>query len=290
MMESTIWLPQGLPCAEWLSAKVFLPSQWQDCSVSHRVLLLNLMPQKEVTELDIARTLAECGVDVQLLLMKIKGLTYKTTSMEHMQKFYLDFEAYSSFYFDHLIITGAPLEQMAFEEVRYWKQLSVIMDWVETHVKHTLYICWGAQAGLYYHYGIPKYPLSEKMFGVFDQQVKVSSSPLMGGLTPSFKMPNSRHTEVREVDIARHFQEGLQIIASSRESGVGVVATSDCRKTFIVGHLEYEPHTLHNEYHRDLDKHLPISSPLHYYRSDGSIDYSWHESAIRFYRNWLCLK
>lgn len=289
MTDTNIWLPQGLPCACALWAKTFLPAQWRECEVAHRVLLLNLMPQKEVTETDIARTLAACGVDVQVLLMKIAGQTYKTTPAEHMQKFYLDFEDYQPFHFDHLIITGAPLEQIPFEQVRYWDQLCAIMDWAETHVAHTLYICWGAQAGLYKHYGIPKYALPEKMFGIFPQQVLEPSSPLMDGLTPSFLMPNSRHTEVRETDIAEHVADGLHIIASSQESGVGVVATTDLRKVFIVGHLEYEPLTLHNEYHRDLAKNLPIQAPVHYYCPDGTVDYSWHKDAVQFYANWLGL-
>lgn len=290
MNDTKIWLPQGLPCAKALHAQSFLPARWRECEVSHRVLLLNLMPQKEVTETDIARTLAACGIDVQVLLMKIANQTYKTTSIEHMQSFYLDFDDYSPFYFDHLIITGAPLEQMSFEQVRYWEQLCNIMDWAETHVAHTLYICWGAQAGLYKHYGIPKYDLSEKMFGVFEQHVLKASSPLMNGLTPFFKMPNSRHTEVRMNDIAAHASEGLQLLASSQKSGVGVVATADSRKVFIVGHLEYAPNTLHNEYHRDLAKMLPINPPVNYYRADGTVDYSWRDDAVKFYTNWLNLR
>lgn len=287
--SNNIWLPQGMPCADVIKANTYVLSRWQECKAEKHVLLLNLMPQKEVTELDIARTLQACALSVQILPMKIKGQTYKTTPLEYMNAFYLNFEEYEPYEFDHLIITGAPLEQMPFEQVRYWSQLCNIMNWADKHVKHTLYICWGAQAGLYKHYGIPKYGLTDKMFGIFNQDILVHNSPLMYNMQSTFKMPNSRHTEVRATDIKTLADNKLDIVAMSNESGVGVVATKDCSQTYIVGHLEYEPNTLHNEYMRDVSKHLPIKKPLHYYDTNGHVVYSWKKDAIQFYYNWLNL-
>lgn len=255
-----------------------------------RVLFLNLMPKKAETELDIARMLAERDVDVALLPMKIAGQTYKTTPMEHMTAYYRDFEDFASGHYDGLIITGAPVEHLPFEEVRYWEPLCNIMDWAATHVHSTLCICWGAQAALYHLYGVPKYPLSAKMFGIFEQQVLSPANavpPLMEGLSPTFKMPNSRHTEVRRADIEA---AGVELLAASRESGVGVMQSRDGRYVFIVGHLEYHAATLDSEYRRDLGKGLPIAPPRHYYlndRPDNGIDFSWLTAARRFYGNWL---
>lgn len=161
------------------------------------------------------------------------------------------------------------------------------MHWADTHVERTLYICWGAQAGLYEHYGIQKFPLAEKMFGIYVQNVLEPDDVLMRNLAPSFKIPNSRHTEVRVADIVAHKSDDLRLLALSDESGVGVAATHDGRRTFIVGHLEYNPNTLHNEYHRDLDKHLPIHEPQYYYDENGSVIYSWQHDAVQFYKNWV---
>lgn len=281
-----LYLPQGIPVSEKLSSMPYNLNTWKEIQNCKRVLLLNLMPLKAQTELDIARTICKTDIDVQLIPIKIKGQTYKTTPMEHMMAFYLDFEVVEADWFDGLIITGAPVEQIPFEQVRYWTQLCHIMDWAKNNVERTLYICWGAQAGLYHSYGIKKYLLPEKRFGVFQQKV-IRSSPLMKNLSPYFPMPNSRHTEVRREDIMPFSAEGLEIFAESEESGVGVVATIDRRSTFIVGHLEYEPYTLHHEYHRDLAKSLPIHMPEHYYKPDGTVDYVWQQAAIQFYTNWL---
>lgn len=281
-----LYLPQGIPASEKLSSMPYNLNTWKEIQNCKRVLLLNLMPLKAQTELDIARTICKTDIDVQLIPIKIKGQTYKTTSMEHMMAFYLDFEVVEADWFDGLIITGAPVEQIPFEQVRYWTQLCHIMDWAKNNVERTLYICWGAQAGLYHSYGIKKYLLPEKRFGVFQQKV-IRSSPLMKNLSPYFPMPNSRHTEVRREDIMPFSAEGLEIFAESEESGVGVVATIDRRSTFIVGHLEYEPYTLHHEYHRDLAKSLPIHKPEHYYKPDGTVDYVWQQAAMQFYTNWL---
>lgn len=290
-MDNLIWLPKGLPCAEQIgnSAEYEL-SKWNEDAHGLRVLFLNLMPEKEKTEWDIARTLAVCGAEVQLLPMKIKGQRYKTTPMAHMESFYLDFEEYESYHFDRLIITGAPLELIPFEEVRYWEQLQRIMHWSDEHADRTLYICWGAQAGLYEHYGIEKYALKQKMFGVFNQKILQPTSPLMKGFADDIvRMPHSRNTEIHQEDVLLHHDE-LQILAHSDESGVGVVASLDAKRVFVLGHLEYNALTLDSEYQRDLKKNLPIQPPMHYYKSNGEIDFSWESDAIRFYRNWLVNK
>lgn len=282
-----LYLPCGLPALQTVQATSYPLSQWREVKNAQRVLFLNLMPQKAVTEIDISRTLACTGKDVQLIPVKIKGQTYKTTPQAHMDAFYLDVEDLMCECFDGMILTGAPLEQIPFEEVRYWAQLCRIMDWADINIKRILYICWGAQAGLYHFYGINKHALPAKMFGVFSQRIVATNSPLAKGLCPEFPMPNSRHTEIRKEEVMLKMGDGACIVAESDESGLGIVATLDMKRTFIVGHLEYEPMTLHNEYHRDLNKHLPIQAPLHYYKEDGSVDYSWKSAAISFYSNWL---
>ena len=288
-------LPQGLPAVEMLRAEGHAVAEYNLRAVptdARVVLLLNLMPQKAVTELDIARALSFPDTDVLLLPVRIAGQTYKTTPIEYILSYYLDIESVLSNKLHlssapSLIITGAPVEQMPFESVRYWPQLCEIMDWAFRQRLNTLYICWGAQAGLYHHYGIPKYDKTAKCFGIFSQDVLDDKCPLMRGLSPAFFMPNSRHTEVRRSDFSA---PQLQIVAESQESGVGVAYDAAHRSTFIVGHLEYEPHTLENEYKRDLAKGLSILPPQHYYEADdpnGRILWQWKEHARQFYRNWL---
>lgn len=285
-----IYLPAELPAIATLRAEgeeVGIFSLKQRVSTADRhILLLNLMPQKAVTELDMARTLAHAGVSIQLIPVRIDGQTYKCTPMTHMEAYYETFSSLEAEHFDGLIITGAPVEQYPFEQVRYWPQLCHIMDWADTHVRSTLYVCWGAQAGLYHHYGVQKHPLPEKRFGIFLQDVIVPGCPLTEGLTPSFPMPHSRHTEVRFDEVERALGGQGHVVAMGSESGVGLVVTDDLRRVFAVGHLEYEPLTLHHEYHRDLAKHLPIHAPEHYYLSSGEVDYSWRDAAHRFYSNW----
>ena len=291
-----LYLPKGLPAAD------ILTSEGYDVAVCNRhpahaladgtarILLLNLMPEKAVTELDIARVLARTGRDLTLIHMKISGQSYKNTPQCHMDAFYTDFEALQAERFDGLIITGAPVEHLPFEQVRYWPQLCTIFDWADTHVTSTLFICWAAQAGLYHHYGVHKQPLPEKMFGIFSQDVLVFDHPLMNGLFPSFPMPNSRHTEVNAADIIR---AGLLLLAQSAESGTGVAATADGRRVFVVGHLEYAAETLHREYLRDKAKGLPIRPPRHYYNETGNphsgVTCVWQPAARTFYANWVSL-
>lgn len=291
-----LYLPQGLPVAATLKKEGadVASFEWekvlkgtQSFNNATSILFLNLMPQKEKTELDIARMMAGRSSDVVLLPMKIAGQTYKTTPMAHMEQYYRDFDVLKEESFDGLIITGAPVEHLAFEEVRYWDQLCHIMDWAQTHVRSTLYICWGAQAGLYHHYGVPKYALPQKKFGIFPQTVMQPESPLVRNLPSPFMMPNSRHTEVRWADM---LSSGLSLVAQSEESGCGIVANADNSRVFIVGHLEYAKETLHEEYLRDKAKGLPIAPAEHYYEknnAEGEILFSWTDSAKLFYDNWL---
>ena len=279
---------KGLPAAATLKREGV--AVWDVCPAGLRplrVLFLNLMPQKEQTELDILRSLSHAALPVEVVPVKIAGQTYKTTPMEHMQAFYTDIEKLMGGTFDGLVVTGAPVEHLAFEDVRYWPQLCTIMDWARTHVRSTLYICWGAQAALYHHYGIPKYALPEKMFGIFPQRV-LSAVPLFDGMERPFPMPNSRHTEVRVAD----FPAGADVepVAVSDESGMGVAVGAGGREIYVAGHLEYEPATLEREYRRDVAKGLPIALPRHYYHGDDpaqGIDYSWQRACATFYANWV---
>lgn len=293
-----LYLPKGLPAIDILKSEnalvgVYEKGHIQDVVSSGdkrtlRILFLNLMPQKLVTELDITRMLAHPELSVQLIPMKISGQTYKTTPMQHMEDFYTDFEELEVADYDGMILTGAPIEHLPFEEVRYWPQLCHIMQWAETHVRSTLYICWGAQAGLQFHYGIPKYQLPAKMFGIYSQRVLKADLPLLRGLSPAFPMPNSRHTEVRRDDFPN--DDHLQIVAENDISGVGLAIGHNGREIYIVGHLEYEPNTLRNEYVRDVNKGLPIAKPANYFVEDNpekGVDFSWKDAARTFYHNWL---
>lgn len=290
MNGNVLWIPQGWACNTPSNAEIYDLQNWRERKDEvQRILFLNLMPEKVKTESDFVRILSQMPCSIQLLPMKIRGQRYKTTPQSYMETNYLDFEDYSDAYFDKLIITGAPLEKIEFEDVRYWNAFCKIMEWADCHTRSTLYICWGAQAGLYKWYGIRKYGLQEKKFGVFSHRVLISHSVLMKGLSPCFMMPNSRHTEVSKEDIILLAGETLQILAESEESGVGVMATKDNRRVFVVGHLEYANHTLDDEYKRDLSKNLPIQAPLHYYSEDGSIKFSWQKDALQFYSNWASL-
>jgi len=253
-----------------------------------RIVVLNLMPIKITTETDLVRVLSNTPLQLDLTLMKIKSHTSKNTPVEHMRAFYKDFELLRHQKFDGMIITGAPVEHLDYEAVTYWDELSDIFDWARTHVTSTLYICWAAQAGLYYHYGVPKHPLSAKMFGIFPQTPLQPSLPIFRGFDDVFQMPHSRHTEIRREDIEA--VEGLTIIAESEESGVCIVMAREGREFFITGHAEYSPLTLDTEYRRDLAKGLPIAMPRHYYRNDDPDQgplVSWRAHANLLFTNWL---
>lgn len=282
-------LPHGLPAAETLRREgAVLPPAAPEGVRPLRVLLLNLMPQKAVTELDFARMLCGCSEWVELIPVKIRGQRYKTTPQAHMDRYYTDIDAFEADGADGLIVTGAPVEHLPFEQVRYWPQLCRIMDWAQRRVRSTLYVCWGAQAALYHRYGIAKHGLPAKMFGIFAQNVLAPEEPLFDGIGSPFAMPNSRHTEVRAAEFPS--DAGLRLVAASSESGAGVAVADGGRAIFDVGHLEYAPLTLETEWRRDQAKGLPIEMPRHYYHADSpeaGVDYSWREAALRFYANWI---
>lgn len=253
-----------------------------------RIVILNLMPLKITTETDLVRLLSNTPLQIEISFMKLRSHTPKNTPVEHMKAFYKDFELMREERFDGMIITGAPVEQMPFEEVSYWPEVSSIFEWARTHVTSTLYICWAAQAGLYRFYGIPKYDLPEKMFGIFEHRVNRPLLPIFRGFDDVFYVPHSRHTEVRRADIERCPE--LDIISESDESGVYMVMARGGREFFIIGHSEYSPYTLDGEYKRDLAKGLPIRMPKNYYRGDDPSQpplVRWRAHANLLFSNWL---
>ena len=253
-----------------------------------RIVVLNLMPLKITTETDLIRLLSNSPLQLDVQFMKVKAHTSKNTPVEHMQAFYRDFEKMADEKFDGMIITGAPVEHLEYEQVNYWEEVSGIFDWARTHVTSTLYICWAAQAGLYHHYGVPKYSLPEKMFGIFPQTPLCPSLPIFRGFDDVFYMPHSRHTELRREDILAVPE--LSLIAESPQSGVGMVMARGGREIFITGHSEYSPYTLDTEYKRDLGKGLPIKMPLNYYRNDDPSQpplVTWRAHGNLLFQNWL---
>lgn len=253
-----------------------------------RIVILNLMPLKITTETDLIRILSNSPLQIEISFMKVKAHTSKNTPVEHMQAFYRDFELMRHEHFDGMIITGAPVEHLEYNEVTYWQEITDIFQWSRTHVTSTLYICWAAQAGLYYHYGIPKYPLAEKMFGIFPQRPLVPGLPIFRGFDDIFYMPHSRHTELRRDDILRCPE--LTLIAESPESGVGIVMARGGREFFITGHSEYAPLTLDAEYRRDVAKGLPIRPPRGYYEGDDPERpplVTWRAHGHLLFTNWL---
>ena len=253
-----------------------------------RIVILNLMPLKITTETDLIRILSNSPLQLEILFMKVKAHTSKNTPIEHMKAFYRDFELMRNEKFDGMIITGAPVEHLDYKDVNYWDEISEIFSWARTHVTSTLYICWAAQAGLFYHYGVPKYPLPEKMFGVFPQYPLDKKLPIFRGCDDVFYMPHSRHTEIRREDIEKVPE--LSLIAESPISGVSMVMTREGREIFITGHSEYSPFTLDTEYKRDLGKGLPIRKPYNYYRDDDPNNeplVTWRAHGNLLFQNWL---
>ena len=253
-----------------------------------RIVILNLMPLKITTETDLIRILSNSPLQLEILFMKVKAHTSKNTPIEHMRAFYRDFELMRNEKFDGMIITGAPVEHLDYKDVNYWDEISEIFSWARTHVTSTLYICWAAQAGLFYHYGVPKYPLPEKMFGVFPQYPLDKKLPIFRGCDDVFYMPHSRHTEIRREDIEKVPE--LSLIAESPISGVSMVMAREGREIFITGHSEYSPFTLDTEYKRDLDKGLPIRKPYNYYRDDDPNNeplVTWRAHGNLLFQNWL---
>ena len=253
-----------------------------------KIVVLNLMPLKITTETDLVRLLSNTPLQMEISIMKLQSHTPKNTPIEHMMMFYKDFAELRQHKFDGMIITGAPVEQFAFEDVTYWNEMKEIFSWAKTHVTSTLYICWAAQAGLYFHYGIPKYPLPKKMFGIFEQHTLEPTLPIFRGFDDVFMMPHSRHTELHREDILANPE--LTLIAEGAESGVSIIMARGGREFFITGHLEYAPNTLDNEYRRDVGKRDDVDLPKNYYRNDRPEDgplVSWRAHANLFYSNWI---
>lgn len=253
-----------------------------------RIVILNLMPLKITTETDLIRLLSNTPLQLEVSFMKLKSHTSKNTPIEHMMMFYREFEDLRSQKFDGMIITGAPVEQLEFEDVSYWQEMQDIFSWARTHVYSTMYICWAAQAGLYFHYNIPKYPLEQKMFGIFPQRALDSQLPIFRGFDDVFQMPHSRHTEIHREDILAH--PDLQLVAESEDSGVSIVMARGGREFFITGHLEYAPYTLDTEYRRDKDNRSDVALPKNYYLGNNPENpplVTWRAHANLMYANWI---
>ena len=287
-----IKIPNALPATETLTGEnIFVMTETRAITQDIRplkILLLNLMPLKIDTETQLARVLSNTPLQIELELMAPSGHLPKNTSLSHMLSFYQTFDEVKDRSFDGLIITGAPVEQLEFEEVDYWPELCRIMEWSKTHVHSTLHICWGAQAGLYYHYGIQKHLLPEKLFGVFQHHVEDPNYILFRGFDDTFWVPHSRNTTVYREDVES--VPGLKVLASSPEAGIYGVKTPGSRQVFLMGHAEYDPDTLKKEYLRDVQAGIPIAMPRHYFpEDDPSRDpiVRWRSCAHLLYANWL---
>ena len=295
VIDMPIYTKAGLPVNEILrKEKIQILEELEKANSSEEnnkvleVAILNLMPLKEDTELQLLRKLSASGKSIKITFVKVSTYISKTTAPEHMQRFYSTFEEIKNKYFDGLIITGAPVEQMEFEEVDYWKELEKIMEWSETHAKSTLHICWGAQAGLYYHYGIDKHLIPNKMFGVFEHKIDDKNSKILSGFEEGFKAPHSRHTTVYKEDIEKVPE--LEVVSESDKAGVFIVENREKRQLFVTGHLEYAVDTLDKEYKRDLSKGLKIDMPENYYQDNNPEEnpvFSWKENGDKIYSNWV---
>ena len=287
-----IRIPNHLPAAAALQQEnIFVMTQDRAIQQDIRpleIVLLNLMPTKIATETQLSRVLGNTPLQVNLELMHTTSHVAKNVSQDHMLTFYKSFDELKHRKFDGMVITGAPVEMIPFEEVDYWQELCEIMEWSKTHVHSTLHICWGAQAGLYYHYGIQKYLLPEKLFGVYPHRADYKRAILLRGFDDVFYAPHSRHTTVRREDIEDVWD--LRIIASSDEAGVYAVQTKGGRQIFVTGHSEYDPETLKNEYLRDKNLGLPISVPKNYFPNDDDTKdpiVRWRSHGNLLFSNWL---
>ena len=285
-------LPHNLPAIELLKKEhIFVESDDSDSILGLRPLriaFLNLMPLKITTETDIARLLSNTPLQVEIDLMKIKNHTSKNTSAEHIATFYKDLDALKDRFYDGMIITGAPVETLDFTDVTYWDELKQIFDWTRTNVKSTIFICWAAQAALNHFYGVPKYELPSKMFGVFKHTMNESSLPIFRGFDDVFFAPHSRHTEIHRDDILN--VPSLTLLSESREAGVYMVMAREGREMFITGHSEYAPYRLWDEYFRDVNKGLPITVPVNYFPDDDVTRppvVRWRSHANLLFTNWL---
>ena len=287
-----IKIPDSLPARATLEGEnIFVMTEYRAIHQDMRplnLLILNLMPTKIVTETQLLRKLSNSPLQVQVELLQMASHVSQNTDADHLSSFYTTFDQIKDRKFDGMIITGAPVENYDFTDVDYWPELCRIMEWTKTHVHSTLHVCWGAQAGLYYHYGIPKYSLDKKLFGVFPHTALKKQSPLFRGFDDVFYVPHSRHTENHEEDI-RKIPE-LEMLAVSEEAGVFAVKSEDNRRFFITGHPEYDPDTLAREYFRDVGKGLPIDVPRHYFPGGDPSQppvVRWRSAGQLFYTNWL---
>ena len=287
-----IQIPNDLPAAEVLqNENIFVMKQTRAETQEIRpleIVLLNLMPTKIVTETQLSRMLGNTPIQVHLELMMLASHKPKNTPEEHLLAFYKTFDDLKDRKFDGMVITGAPVENMPFEKVNYWEELTKIMEWSKDHVHSTFHICWGAQAGLYYHYGIHKKQLPEKLFGVFPHKADYKHAILLRGFDDEFWVPHSRHTTIDRADIEA--TPGLKILASSEEAGVYIVMNKEGRQIFVTGHSEYDPDTLEREYFRDKYAGLPIQVPKNYYPDDDDSKapiVRWRGHGNLLYSNWL---
>lgn len=287
-----IKIPNELPAVEILKKEnIFIMDEHRAIRQDIRelkIVILNLMPIKQVTETQLLRLLGNTPLQIEITLLHPKTHVSKNTSQDYLLTFYKTFDEIKDEKFDGMIITGAPIEHLPFEEVTYWEELTQIMEWSKFHVTSTFHICWGAQAGLYYHYGIPKYPLSEKMFGIFPHTLENPQVKLLRGFDDQFYVPQSRHTEVRREDIEKVHQ--LDLLSTSEEAGVYLVISKDRKQIFVTGHSEYDPLTLKEEYERDRKKGLDIQIPKHYFPQDDPTKYPlvrWRGHANLLFSNWL---
>ena len=287
-----IKIPNSLPARTTLEGEnIFVMTEYRAIHQDIRplkLLILNLMPTKIATETQLLRKFSNTPLQIQVELLQTVSHDAQNVDRSHLESFYTSYDQVKDKYYDGLVITGAPVENMVYESVDYWEELCQIMAWSKTHVHSTLHICWGAQAGLYYHYGIPKYALPQKVFGVFDHKVLKPSSPLFRGFDDRFYAPHSRHTEVLEGDIRK--VPNLEVLAVSEEVGVFAVKTEDSRQFFLLGHLEYDRDTLAQEYWRDVDRGLDIQVPRHYFPQDDPTQapiVRWRSAGQLIYTNWL---
>ena len=287
-----IRIPNDLPAVKVLTDEnIFVMTETRALTQDIRplkILLLNLMPKKIETETQFSRLLGNTPLQVELELIHTRSHVSKNVSQEHLLSFYKTFDDVCDRNFDGMIITGAPVEKMPFEEVDYWPELCEIMEWSKSHVQSTLHICWGAQAGLYYHFGVDKVPLDQKMFGVFPHEVLYKRSILFRGFDDRFMGPHSRHTGLNMEQL--NAAKGLKLLAASEEAGVFAISTENGKQIFITGHPEYDPHTLKGEYDRDVAAGKPIQIPKNYYPNDDATQeplVSWRSHANLLYSNWL---
>ena len=286
-----IVLPKDIPAAKILqSENIFVMNESRALKQDIRPLeiaIVNLMPTKIVTETQLMRLLSNSPLQVNLTLVSTETYVGKNTPVEHLEKFYKSFSDIKNLKFDGMIVTGAPVEEIEFSEVKYWKELEEIFNFAKSNVTSTMFICWGAQAGLYYYYGIEKYLLPKKLFGIYEHKKLVDNDILLKGIDDKFYMPHSRHTSIHEEDVRKC--KNLILLAKSEKAGASIIRSKDKKFVFITGHMEYDRDTLEKEYKRDLEKGLKIDPPDNYYVNgkDGEINMCWTSTANLIYMNWL---